>query len=170
MFFESAQCHYLAQCNSTKLVANKLKICHEACIEMQNNVTIVYGYWLWERIMMITCIIFELWVILFLLHDASHIDLQQLHAWFLSLDNSQAELGLESFWPQNTSTVLHGFIHSHITFSDLVDNNAVLLYSQLNGLLTTLGPHLVRYIYASLNICVMAFSSRGWYHIKRHNI
>ena len=38
------------------------------------------------------------------------------------------------------------FIHSHITSSDLVDNNAVSLYSQLNGLLTTLGPHSVRYI------------------------
>ena len=84
---------------------------------------------------------------LFSLHDASHIDLQQLCAWFLSLDNSQTELGLESFRPQNTFTVLHGFIHGHITSSDLVDNNAISLYSQLNGLLTTLGPHSERYIH-----------------------
>ena len=126
------------------------KICYESCIETQNDVTIVHSYRLWECFTMITCITCitsKLRAILFSLHNASHIDLQQLCAWFLSLDNSQTELRLEPFQPRNTSTVLPRFIHSHITSSDLVDNNAVSLYSQLNGLLTTLGPHLVRYIH-----------------------
>ena len=74
-------------------------------------------------------------------------------------------IGLASFQPLNKSTVLHGFIHSHITSSDLVDNNAVSLYSQLNGLLTTLGM-----VHPSLKSRVTAFSSLGWYHTKRHNI
>ena len=48
-------------------------------------------------------------------------------------------------------------------------SNAVLLYSQLNGLLTTVGPHSARYIHASL-LQFTAFCSLGWYHTKRHNI
>ena len=147
MFFESAQHNYF---NTMKLVANMHKLCYEVCVETQNDVTIAHGYQLWECITMITCITCitsKLWAILFSLHDASHIDLQQLRAWFLSLDNSQSELGLASFQPRNKPTVIprviNGFIHSHITSSDLVDNNAVSLYSQLNGLLTTLGPHSV---------------------------
>ena len=122
------------------------KLCYEACIETQNNVTIVHGYQSRECLTMIMCITYitsKLRAKLSSVHDSSHI---QLRAWFLSLDNSQTELRLESFRPQNTSTVLHGFIHSHITSSDLVDNNAVSLYSQLNGLLTALGPHPVWYI------------------------
>ena len=47
----------------------------------------------------------------------------------------------------NTYTVLHRFSLSHITTGDLVENNAVSLYSQLNGLLTMHGPHSVWYIH-----------------------
>ena len=70
------------------------KLCYEACIETQNDVTIVHGYRLWECIMMITCITCitsKLQAIPFSLCNASHIDLQQLHAWFLSVDNSRTE-------------------------------------------------------------------------------
>ena len=60
----------------------------------KNDVTIVYVYRLWECIVMImciTCITSKLRAILFSLHDATHIDFQQLRAWFVSLDNSQIE-------------------------------------------------------------------------------
>ena len=96
----------------------------------------------------ITCITSRLRAILFALHDASQINFRPLRAWFLRLDNSQLKLRRESFRPRITSTVLHGFIHCYIISS--TDSNAVLLYSQLNGLLTTVGPHSIRHIHASL--------------------
>ena len=119
----------------------------------------------------ITCITYKLRTILFSLHDTATLTFKQLRAWFLSLDNSQTEIHLEYFGPQNTSTILHGFSQSHITSSDLVDNSAVSLYSQLNGFLTTLGPHLVRYIpNKTAMLRLSAVSSLGWYHTKRYNI
>ena len=72
-------------------MANMHKLRYEACIEVQNNETIMHGNRLWEcitMIMCITCVTSKLRAIIFPLHNASHIDLQQLRAWFLSLDNS----------------------------------------------------------------------------------
>ena len=112
----------------------------------------------------ITCITCKLQAILFSLHDASHIGCNSYVHGSSVLTIHKLKLSLEFFQQQNTSTVLHGFIHSHITSSDLVDNNAVSFYSQLNGLLTTLGYGI------SITKQLTAFSSLGWYNTKWHNI
>ena len=128
-----------------KLVANMHKLCCETCIETKwcNHCSwlLIVGMNYDDHVHYFQSMSNTLFTAWCQPHWPS------ICAWFLSLDNSQTELGLESFQPRNTSSVLHGFIHSHITSSDLVNNNAVSLYSQLNGLLTTLGPHSVRYIH-----------------------